>query len=72
MGGSTAILVHVATRSKELQWGLDYRRFDYKTHWNPERLPMVQKQYGSNFVMFSNGHDHWKTELLDSLEYIQT
>ena len=32
-------------------------------------FPMVQKQDGVHFVLFSNGRDHWKTILLASLDY---
>ena len=30
---------------------------------------MVQKQNGGHFVLFFNAIDHWKTELLSSLDY---
>ena len=32
------------------------------------RFPMVQKQDACHFVLFSNGLDHWKTELLATLD----
>ena len=32
-------------------------------------FPMVQKQDGHHFALFSNGPDHWKTERTASLDY---
>ena len=35
----------------------------------PSCFPVVQKQDGCHFVLFSNGLDHWKTKLLASLDH---
>ena len=57
----------------EYSWGLNTE------HWNTEHIgvpsflkfcfPMVQKQDGCHFVLFSNGPDHWKIEFLASLDH---